>query len=99
MSSTRPIMVAGPMERNSKPRSNGSVEAFGGGPAGWPPRCAHNGADTVRQNARVKRERWLDIILSYGVWYCPLVTGDCITAEDFSSDLGALGAGKPPCAV
>ena len=34
MSSTRPIMVAGPMERNSNPRSNGSVVALGGGPAG-----------------------------------------------------------------
>src|ERR1039458_5537224 len=43
MSSTRPIMVAGPMERNSKPLNKGSVETFGAGPVGCPaPRpCPH----------------------------------------------------------
>src|SRR5579864_5136770 len=34
ISSRRPIMVAGPMERNSNPRSMGSVEAFTGGGVG-----------------------------------------------------------------
>src|SRR5689334_20223165 len=37
ISSTRPIMVAGPMERNSRPRKSGSDEALGGGPWGAPP--------------------------------------------------------------
>src|SRR5258707_13912525 len=39
ISSTRPIMLAGPIERNVKLRSKGSVDWLGGGGAGgWPPR-------------------------------------------------------------
>jgi hypothetical protein len=36
-------MVAGPMERNSKPFNKGSVETFGDGPVGCPPPrpCPH----------------------------------------------------------
>src|SRR5277367_3332058 len=34
MSSTRPIMVAGPIDRNWNPRRRGSFETLGGGSAG-----------------------------------------------------------------
>src|SRR5580698_1640966 len=34
MSSRRPIITAGPMERNSKPRSMGSADSFGFGSGG-----------------------------------------------------------------
>src|SRR5476651_796155 len=46
-------MVAGPMERNSKPRRSGSVVALGGGAgAASPPRpCAHTRPATPRQAA------------------------------------------------
>src|ERR1017187_1998374 len=37
MSSTRPIITAGPIERKENPRNMGSVETFGWGPGGWPP--------------------------------------------------------------
>src|SRR5215469_18398267 len=63
MSSTRPIIVAGPIDRNSNPRRSGSVDALGGGPAGVPPpRCAHIGAVVTRQTARIRRERLQSIV-------------------------------------
>src|SRR6266446_3254137 len=75
MSSTRPIMVAGPIERNSKPRNSGSADMFGGGGCVWPPRrpCVHAGA--VRQAAaRRKVESCRNIVLSKGVCYTSVVT-------------------------
>src|ERR1017187_10719289 len=43
MSSMRPIMVAGPSERNSNPRKSGSERGLGGGTGGstGPRPCAH----------------------------------------------------------
>src|SRR4051794_21885793 len=40
MSSTRPIITAGPMERNSNPFKSGSVAAFGTGGGGVAGVCA-----------------------------------------------------------
>src|ERR1035438_2979582 len=55
MSSTRPIMVAGPMERNSKPFNKGSVDTFGDGPVGCPPPrpCPHAMLAVPRQTAAI----------------------------------------------
>src|ERR1035438_3021147 len=55
MSSTRPIMVAGPMERNSKPFNKGSVETLGDGPVGCPPPrpCPHAMLAVPKQTAAI----------------------------------------------
>src|SRR5258708_11835689 len=51
ISSRRPIITAGPIDRNSKPRSSGSEEGFGGGTGGstGPRPCAQSGPETDRQ--------------------------------------------------
>src|ERR1051326_489691 len=75
ISSTRPIMVAGPMERNSKPRSSGSLDALGGGPCGGPPpRWAHIGIAARQAAARIRHLLWLDIVLPNGVKKYLMVT-------------------------
>src|SRR5208337_317446 len=55
MSSTRPIITAGPMERNSKPFNKGSVETLGDGPAGCPPPrpCPHAMLAEAKQMAEI----------------------------------------------
>ena len=50
ISSTRPIMTAGPMERNTNPFNNGSEVGFGGGSGGGPPPrpCAKTMPDKLK---------------------------------------------------
>src|SRR6516225_4958213 len=76
MSSTRPIVVAGPIDRNSKLRRSGSAEALGGGVRGRPPRPwaqIRTGAKThtiARERGEIRRR----IVFSNGVEVLPMVT-------------------------
>ena len=61
MSSRRPIITAGPMDRNSKPRKRGSVDWLGFGAAGRVATCAHKRPAIPREPAatgnRTRREK------------------------------------------
>ncbi len=58
MSSRRPIIVAGPIERNSNPRSSGSVDSFGFGAAGLVATCASNKPASPIAAAGSSDRRW-----------------------------------------
>src|SRR5580658_85360 len=68
MSSTRPIMTAGPMERNSKGFRMGSVDSFSFGGAGVSAGvCAHSQPAIERQAtpAKTTAARWRWILLRW----------------------------------